>query len=104
MGPINPSDWGVQVLSSLGGAHVAVARSFAWPGAYCASVLKEDKMSSLYIGYGHPTSTAPFAPMPPPPIQQEPDDLEEQKDVPLSEEQKKFEEELPEEGEEEAEE
>jgi len=88
--PITPSEWSVQMVSQMGGADVVVARSFRWPGAYSASVLKEDKMANLYIGYGHEYLKEPFAPQVPAPIMQEPDDLEEQKDEPLSEENAKF--------------
>ena len=65
-------------------------RSLRWPGAFSAAVVKEDKYSNLYIGYGHEALGAPFRPQAPPTIESEPDDLAEQVDMPLAEENALF--------------
>merc|ERR1712087_169106 len=86
LAPVSTSDWSVQVLSRLGGVPVVVARSLRWPGANGACLQEEDKFTNLYIGYGHEATSTAFAVMPPPMIQQEPADLEEQQDPPLADE------------------
>ena len=79
------AEWSTQLFSRLGaGSAVTVARSLRWPGAFSAAVMKEDKCSNLYIGYGHEALDAPFRPQAPPTIESEPDDLAEQVDMPLA--------------------
>jgi len=53
-------------------------------------VMKEDKSSNMYIGYGHEALSAPYSMPPPPPIQGEPDDVIEQVDTPLEDENALF--------------
>jgi len=87
LAPIAPDEWSVQLHAHAGdGAAVAIARSSAWPGAYCATVMKEDKCANLYVGYGHCAMSAPFVVPPPPPVCAEPAELSEEKDTPLAEE------------------
>ena len=89
--PASEDEWSMQLFSRLGaGSAVAVARSLRWPGAFSAAVVKEDKYSNLYIGYGHEALGAPFRPQAPPTIESEPDDLAEQVDMPLAEENALF--------------
>jgi radial spoke head protein 4A len=89
--PASEAEWSTQLFSRLGaGSAVAVARSLRWPGAFSAAVMKEDKCSNLYIGYGHEALGAPFRPQAPPTIESEPDDLSEQVDMPLAEENALF--------------
>lgn len=90
--PVSAGDWSFQQFFPLGaGAAVAVARSTCWPGAIAAAVMKADHLVNFYAGYGHEALSAPFVPLPPPPIEQEPnEELVEQKDEPLEEENKKY--------------
>jgi len=85
--PISADLWSLTASSHMGaGCTVHMARSLRWPGAYCAMVMKEDKSSNLYIGYGHEMLSSPYTMPPPPPVQSEPDDVIEQVDTPLKEE------------------
>merc|ERR1711924_114476 len=85
------SEWSTPLFSRMGaGCSVAVARSLRGPGAFSAAVMKEDKCSNIYFGYGHASLPSPFKPQPPPTIEAEPDDLAEQQDMPLSEENALF--------------
>ena len=84
---ISEAEWSTDVYEH-GGPAVAIARSQLWPGAFSAytCVGKLQTTASLYIGYGHPALSAPFAMLPPPPFQTEPDELVEQVDMPLEDE------------------
>ena len=77
-------DWSLRLCASMGaGTSISVARSLKWPGAVNVATMKEDSFASLYVGYGHETLGAPFAPVAPPPLQGLPADLAEDDDTPL---------------------
>jgi len=88
---VSEDEWSTAVYTH-GGPPVAVARSAAWPGAYCAYSLagKAATVASLYIGYGTPALKSQFVMMAPPPFQMEPEELVEQADMPLEEENAAF--------------
>jgi len=83
---VKTADWALQTIPRMGGQPVSVLRSARWPGAMAAAVMKEDKFVNMYIGFGHESLDAPFAPMAPPAIETEPDELPEQTDPTLAEE------------------